>query len=98
MVYAVIDTNIFVSSFITNNPSASTRRVVNGLFDRKITPLYNNEILKEYDEVLHRPKFKLKEKDIVGLLSYIKKYGKDANRLPFESDMPDESDRVFYEV
>lgn len=98
MVYAVIDTNIFVSSFITNNPSASTRRVVNVLFDRKITPLYNNEILKEYDEVLHRPKFKLKEKDIVGLLSYIKKYGKDANRLPFESDMPDESDRVFYEV
>ncbi len=98
MVYAVIDTNIFVSSFITNNPSASTRRVVNGLFDRKITPLYNNEILKEYNEVLHRPKFKLNEKDIIGLLSYIKKYGKDANRFPFESDMPDESDRVFYEV
>ena len=29
MVYAVIDTNIIVSSFITKDPSSSTRRVIN---------------------------------------------------------------------
>ena len=28
MVYAVIDTNIFVSAFITKNATASTRRVI----------------------------------------------------------------------
>ena len=36
MVYAVIDTNIFVSAFITKNATASTRRVINSLFAGKI--------------------------------------------------------------
>ena len=44
MVYAVIDTNIFVSAFITKNATASTRRVINSLFAGKIKPLYNDEI------------------------------------------------------
>lgn len=44
MVYAVIDTNIFVSAFITKNATASTRRVINSLFAGKIklTHLYIN--------------------------------------------------------
>lgn len=44
MVYAVIDTNIFVSAFITKNATASTRRVTNSLFAGKIklTHLYIN--------------------------------------------------------
>lgn len=48
MVYAVIDTNIIVSSFITKNPSSSTRRVINSMLSGKIKPLYNDEILDEY--------------------------------------------------
>lgn len=98
MVYAVIDTNIFVSSFITKNSSASTRRVVNSLFAGKIKPLFNDEILYEYNDVLHRPKFKLKEEDIVMLLDFIKQVGIDSTRIPFNGIMPDEEDRVFYEV
>lgn len=98
MVYAVIDTNIFVSSFITNNPSASTRRVINSMFDGKIKPLYNGDILNEYSEVLHRNKFKLKERDIKMLLDFIKEHGIDSSRFPYDGEMPDEDDRVFYEV
>ena len=41
MVYAVIDTNIIVSSFITKNPSSATRRVINSMLSGKIKPLYN---------------------------------------------------------
>ena len=48
MVYAIIDTNIIVSSFITKNPSSSTRRVINSMLSGKIKPLYNDEILAEY--------------------------------------------------
>lgn len=55
MVYAVIDTNIFVSAFITKNATASTRRVINSLFAGKIKPLYNDEIIEEYSEVFHIP-------------------------------------------
>ena len=56
MVYAVIDTNIFVSALITHNSNASTARVLESLFLHRITPLYNEDIIKEYDEVLHRAK------------------------------------------
>lgn len=36
MVYAVIDTNIIVSSFITKNPSSATRRVINSMLSVKL--------------------------------------------------------------
>ena len=62
MVYAVIDTNIFVSSFITKNETASTKKVIRSMFNGQIKPLYNDEILEEYSEVLHRSKFHLDEK------------------------------------
>ena len=56
MVYAVIDTNIFVSALITHNSNASTARVLENLLLHRIIPLYNDDIIKEYDEVLHRAK------------------------------------------
>lgn len=98
MVYAVIDTNIIVSSFITRNPSSSTRRVINSMLSGKIKPLYNDEILDEYFDVLNRFKFHLSEIKIHDLLNFFKENGIDTSRFPFDGDMPDEDDRVFYEV
>ncbi len=98
MVYAVIDTNIFVSSFITKNQTASTRMVIKSMFKGKIKPLYSSEILEEYSEVLHRSKFHLADKDIQRLLNFIKQHGIDSDRFPYNGEMPDEDDRVFYEV
>lgn len=98
MVYAVIDTNIFVSSFITKNETASTKKVIRSMFNGQIKPLYNDEILEEYSEVLHRSKFHLDEKDITWLLHFIRENGIDPERFPFDGDMPNEDDRVFYEV
>ena len=40
MVYAVIDTNIIVSSFITKNPSSATRRVINNFSGNHPTKLF----------------------------------------------------------
>ncbi len=48
MVYAVIDTNIFVSALITHNSNASTARVLENLLLHRIIPLYNDDIIKEY--------------------------------------------------
>ena len=98
MVYAVIDTNIIVSSFITRNPSSSTRRVINSMLSGKIKPLYNDEILDEYFDVLNRSKFHLSEIKIYELLNFFKENGINTSRFPFDGDMPDEDDRVFYEV
>ena len=98
MVYAVIDTNIFVSALITHNSNASTARVLESLFLHRITPLYNDDIIKEYDEVLHRAKFKLSEEEISTVIEYVKENGIDSSRFPYGGEMPDEDDRVFYEV
>ena len=35
---------------------------------------------------------------INAILEYIKKCGVHSERIPFDGDMPDEDDRVFYEV
>ncbi len=98
MVYAVIDTNIIVSSFITKNPFSATRRVINNMLSGKIKPLYNDEILAEYFDVLSRSKFHLNEVRINELLYFIKQNGIDSSRFPYDGNMPDEDDRVFYEV
>ncbi len=64
----------------------------------KIKPLYNDEILDEYFDVLNRSKFHLSEIRIIELLNFFKENGINTSRFPFDGDMPDEDDRVFYEV
>lgn len=64
----------------------------------KIKPLYNDEILTEYYDVLSRSKFHLNEVRINELLYFIKQNGIDSSRFPYDGEMPDEDDRVFYEV
>lgn len=98
MVYAVIDTNILVSARISKNPLAATVKVVASMFHNRIIPVYNEEIITEYYEVLRRPKFRIKEEQIDAILNYIKTFGVHSERIPFLGDMPDEKDRPFYEV
>ncbi len=98
MIYAVIDTNVFVSAFITNNKKAATSLVFQHLLAGEITPLYNEEILAEYKEVLSRKKFHLAEETIEDFLGTIKERGIHEDRTPFAEVMPDEDDRVFLEI
>lgn len=98
MIYAVIDTNVFVSSFITKNSESPTKKVVQMILDGTITPLYDEDILGEYNEVLKRSKFHISATDVDYILSSVKTYGFPTSRTPFPETMPDESDRVFYEI
>ena len=59
MIYAVIDTNVLVSALITHNSLSATAKVVRLLLNGEFTPLYESGIIEEYQEVLHRAKFKL---------------------------------------
>ena len=45
MVYAVIDTNVFVSALLTKTEDAATVQVFNAIADGRITPLYHKDIL-----------------------------------------------------
>ena len=52
MIKAVIDTNVIVSAYITKNLEAATSKVWEAVLQCKLTPIYNDEILSEYSEVL----------------------------------------------
>lgn len=69
--YAVIDTNVLVSAMLKYNSVPGS--VLALAFDGPIVPVYNSEILKEYSEVLLRPKFHFTEKivnDVINSLEY----------------------------
>lgn len=98
MIYVVIDTNVIVSALITKNPNAATTRVLELALMGEIVPLYDQDVLDEYLEVLTRKKFKLKENSIQYIIKTITINGIDTLRTSFLEDMPDEDDRVFYEL
>ena len=98
MIYAVIDTNVLVSALLTHNTGVATAKVLDYLANGDIVGIYNEEILSEYREVLHRPKFQFNEIKIESLLTFISQKGIHSDRVPFDGNMPDEKDRPFYEV
>ena len=46
-----------VSALITHNPDAATAKVVRLLLEQEFVPLYDADIIAEYEDVLHRVKF-----------------------------------------
>lgn len=98
MIYAVIDTNVLVSAILTKNVQSPTLRVMEAVFERQIVPLYDNEIISEYADVLHRKKFGFAENLINSYLNAMKKEGVLAQRVKSTEHFPDPKDIVFYEV
>lgn len=68
-VYAVIDTNVFVSALWTKHAQSATFQVVLAMQQGEIIPLYNEEILAEYEEVLSRKKFGFSEEVISDIIT-----------------------------
>ena len=98
MIYAVIDTNVLVSALITHNAEAATAKVVSLLLEDRFVPLYDADIIAEYEDVLHRSKFPILKETADALISFIIENGIESSRVDFDESMPDEDDRVFYEV
>ncbi len=98
MIYAVIDTNVFVAALLTKNNDSATVKVFEAIADGLITPLYHKDILREYEEVLNRPKFKFSEKMINAVLNMIVKYGVEVFPKPTGEILIDMDDLIFYEV
>ena len=96
--YVVIDTNVFVSALLTQNKSSATVRILDYLEKGVIIPMYNEDIIKEYSEVLRRMKFDIEETRIQDLLAAIKSRGIDCGRISSDVLLPDPDDIVFYEV
>jgi putative PIN family toxin of toxin-antitoxin system len=98
MIKAVIDTNVIVSAYITKNLEAATSKVWKAVLQCKLTPIYNDEILSEYSDVLHREKFGIPEHLIKWALDTIVTNGVRGERILSDEFFPDPKDVVFYEV
>lgn len=96
MYYAVIDTNVIVSAMLKQNSVPGN--IVGFIFNGIITPPLNDDIMKEYKEVLIRPKFHLDEGIINEFLSEINSRGININAEKLDINFPDPKDAVFYEI
>ena len=90
--YAVFVTNVLISSLLTKRTDTATAQVVDAISSGLIIPLYNQEILDEYTDVLHRAKFSFSEERIGRLMTMIRQYGLAVNPSPTGEIL------VFYEV
>lgn len=96
--YAVIDTNVLVSALISNHTDTATVQLIGRLISGEIVPVYSDEIMHEYREVLGRKKFKF-DKDMINyILMAIEKYGVMVVPSATGAILPDMKDLPFYEV
>ena len=98
MIYAVIDTNVIVSSLLTRNHDSATARVMNAVYEGKVMPLVCDEILGEYEEVRHRAQLKLDPAKCDYILSLIRDQAEPMHPVHTDASMPDEDDRIFFEI
>lgn len=96
--YAVIETNVFISALLSKKADAATVQVLEAMLDGRIIPLYHEEMLEEYNEVLRRPKFHFREETILTVLQAVQQYGIEVFPQPTGEILVDMDDLIFYEV
>lgn len=96
--FAVIDTNVLVSALLSVHSDAATVQVVSRLIGGEIIPVYSNEIMHEYREVLARKKFKFEPDMVNSILLAIEKYGIYVEPSATDIILRDMKDLPFYEV
>ena len=98
MIHAVIDTNVLVSALLTSKSDAATVKILDAVMNGQIIPLYNEEIIREYEIVLNRPTFGFPEDMVYYYINGIKEKGILTTRVLSDENFPDPDDTVFYEV
>ena len=96
--YAVFDTNVLVSSLLTKNRNSATAKVVDAIASGDLIPLYSQDVIDEYNEVLRRKKFSFSESKVTRLLTLVSQYGMEVTPKPTGEILVDMDDVVFYEI
>ena len=98
-IYAVIDTNVLVSALMPSQRVSNPTLVLREVFRGRITPVFNEEILDEYKEVLSWDRFHIHPARIDTIVNHIKNTGLKLGRTKsWEGVFSDPKDVVFYEV
>lgn len=94
--YAAIDTNVLVSAMLKWDSIPGN--VMELAFSGMIVPLLNGHIMKEYRDVLSRPKFHLTDEIVQNILDEIGQRGIFMDAAEIDTALPDPKDIVFYAV
>lgn len=95
--YAVFDTNVLVSSLLTKRVDSPTLQLLSLVFDGQIVLLYNDDIIREYEDVLHRGHFAFPAERVQELIDLVKT-GIYLDPTGSGEIFADKDDKVFYEV
>lgn len=100
MLYAVIDTNVLVSALLGTRKETRSNpwKVMNYIFSGEVIPVYNAEILQEYEDVLKRRKFGFTPSVVDHLIAEIRRIGISQEAIETNESFPDPDDAVFFEV
>ena len=94
--YAVIDTNVIVSSMLKHNSIPG--EILDLVISKTIVPLLNKEIIEEYEDVLKRNKFGFDNVEVDNLIANLKTNSIFLEREQTLEEFIDEDDIVFYEI
>lgn len=98
-ILAVIDTNVIVSALLSHDGKSNPSIVLTNVISGNITPLYNEDIISEYKDVLSRDKFPFRQEDIESTIDlFVKKGILIDSTVPIKENYPDLDDVMFYEV
>lgn len=97
-IYAVFDTNVLVSAMLTSHKDTATAKMIDAIVDLRIVPLFHQDILVEYYEVMSRKKFGFSTEDVESMIGIITSFGVPAERVLADEIVEDPKDLVFYEV
>ena len=94
--YAVIDTNVIVSSMLKADSIPGS--IISYVESNVIVPHLSEEIINEYVEVLTRNKFEIAHDKVMEMISIIKSKGIVLKREQTLEDFVDKDDIVFFEI
>lgn len=92
----VLDTNVLVSALI--NPKGIPSKILNLILNERLIILYDSRIIREYEIVLSRKKFRFQKEMIDPLIDFIKHEGDFIAAEPLATKFSDEDDKMFLEV
>ena len=97
-VFAVIDTNVMVSYFLSS-PDSPPNTIVEEALGGRIIPVFSPYLLTEYREVLHRIKFEAYSSEVDELLDKIELFGVNVELIDsFGILLPDILDAPLFEL
>ena len=96
--FVVVDTNVLVSAMLAGSKPSPTKEIMLYIFSGSIVPLFNDEIIKEYEDVLNREKFGFIQEDVRFVIDNIRQKGLYCDQTFSTMFFPDVKDKVFYEI